>query len=87
MKTNHNQFIRCVENIQDLSGQGLNEYALILGGGLVFSRKTIRYSPRKQRYNIHNHIDSTNEKLTERELLKSNIGNGMKLRSLIAIIK
>ena len=84
---NHNQFIRCVENIQDLSGQKLYNYALILAGGAVFSRKTIKYTPKNKLYAILNHIDDSKEILTEKGLQKSNIGEAMKKRCLIAIIK
>jgi hypothetical protein len=83
---NHNQFVRCVENIQDLSGQNYFDYALLLGGGGVFSRKTISYNERSKKYRIDHSIDGSHEYLTEQELKRSNIGKGMKLRSLIAII-
>ena len=82
----HNQFVRCLENIQDLSGQKLYEYALMLAGGAVHSLKTIKYNKKKDVYRITHHIDDTKETLTSNELKKSNIGKGIKLRSLIAII-
>jgi hypothetical protein len=85
-KENHNQFVRCVENIQDLSNQNIFEYALLLGGGGVFSGKNISYNDRSKKYTIYHSIDNSKECLTEKELKRSNIGKGMKLRSLIAII-
>lgn len=85
MQKNHNQFVRCPENIQDLSGQKLNSYAVMLNGGM-YSRKTIRYIKKTKRYSIVNHIDESRESLTERELMRSNIGRAMKQRGLIAII-
>jgi len=83
---NHNQFIRCVENIQDLTAQKHFDYALMLAGGLAYSRKTIKYDPKTRKYNVKNHIDGSKEVLTERALLKSNIGTGICKRCLIAII-
>lgn len=83
---NHNQFVRCLENIQDLSGQKLYSYALVLGGGGIFTRKTIKYDPKARRYYVTNRLDNTKEVLTKNALLKSNIGKGMIKRALIAVI-
>ena len=83
---NHNQFVRCVENIQDLSGQEKYEYAVVLGGGLMYSKKDIEYNKKTKKYRVFNYIDETKETLTEKELLKSHIGEAMKKRSLIALI-
>lgn len=87
-KKNHNQFIRCLENIQDLSGQGLNNYALLLNGG-CFSRKTITYNPKTKKYKIINHIDNSTQYLTEKDILNkkiTNIAEGIEKRALIALI-
>ncbi len=77
--------MRCVENIQDLSGQKLYSYALLIGG-VAFSRKTIKYDTKKKVYRVTNHIDDSKEVLSEKELLKSLLGEGMRKRSLIALI-
>jgi shikimate kinase len=85
----HNQFVRCFENIQDLSLQEKFEYVVVLGGGLVVSRKTIRYNTKTKKYEIYNHIDDSKLKLTEKELKSgkhSNIYEAMQKRSLIAEI-
>jgi len=87
--SSHNQFVRCLENIQDLSGQGLYEYALILGGAGVFSRKTIRYNKKTGKYHIINHIDGTKQTLTSKQIVSpsyTNIGEAMVKRCLIAVI-
>lgn len=87
-KKHHNQFVRCLENIQDLSGMGLYEYALIIGG-LANSMKTIRYNAKTDKYSILNHIDDTRQTLTAKQMLDkryTNIGEGMKKRCLIALI-
>lgn len=85
---NHNQFIRCVENIQDLTAQKHKEYVIRLNSG-IYSRKTIEYIKTKNKYKITNHIDNSKQILTEKELMNekiTHIGKAMKLRALIAII-
>ncbi len=79
----HNQFVRCVENIQDLSLQGHYDYVLVLGGGGMFSRKDIEY--KRKRYYVFNHIDDTKEVMTEAQF-KRRFGKAMKLRCLIVQI-
>lgn len=79
-----------MENIQDLSGQGLFEYVMILGGGLCGSRKTIKYNPKTKKYSVFNHIDDSKFVVSEKELLNpklSMLGEAMKKRALIAEIK
>jgi hypothetical protein len=80
---NHNQFVRCVEQIQDLTIQKHYDYALLLNGG-VWSRKTIKYSA--PLYHIKNHIDNSKQILTKTLFLRSLMGQAMKKRSLIALI-
>lgn len=82
----HNQFIRCPENMQDLSGQKQYNYAVMLAGSGIYSRKTIRYIKKTGKYSITNHIDETRQSLTEKELMKSLIGKAMPARCLIALI-
>lgn len=87
---NHNQFVRCLENIQDLSLQKHFEYAMLLAGGPAFSRKTIKYNKKTSKYNIHNHIDNTRQTLTEADIINNRgtlIGEAIKKRSLIVLIK
>jgi len=88
-KKHHNQFVRCIENIQDLSGQGLYEYVVMLGGGLCGSYKTIKYNPKTKKFKVHNHIDDSTTSWTAKELMDKKlcvIGEAMQKRSLIAII-
>ena len=88
-KKNHNQFVRCVKNIQDLSGQGFYEYVMILDGGLCGSRKTIKYNPKTKKYSVKSHIDGSRFIVTEKQLLNpklSMLGEAMRKRSLIVEI-
>ena len=88
-RKNHNQFIRCPEQIEDLSLQGHYDYALLLSGGLVISRKHIQYLPKTKKFNIINHIDNTKQLLTKAQLMNpkiTNIGKAMAKRALIAAI-
>jgi len=88
MKKNHNQFVRCLENIQDLTAQGQYEYSMIVGG-FMNSFKTIKYNSKTKKYNIVNHIDGSRECFKGSEMMNPNktlIGKAMKKRCLIAII-
>lgn len=83
---NHNQFIRCIENIQDLSAQKKYNYALVLGGGGIFSRKTIKYIPKTGLYYLKHHVDGAHFTITEKEFKRTLCAKAMKKRCLIAII-
>ena len=86
---NHNQFIRCLEQIEDLTLQKHFEYALVLAGESAFSRKTIKYNPKTELFKITNHIDNTHQMLSKRQLMDkkvTHIGEAMSKRSLIALI-
>lgn len=88
-KKNHNQFIRYPEQIEDLSLQKHYEYAILLGQGGFFSRKTIKYNPKTEKYTVTNHIDDTTQHLTRKQLLNrnyTNIREAMLNRALICII-
>jgi hypothetical protein len=63
--------------------QGHHDFRLCLRGG-VFSRKTISVCA-DGRFQVVNHIDDTEQKLTGRQLYtQSNIGSGMRLQALLA---
>ena len=87
----HNQFVRCVENIQDLSGQGLFEYALMLGGGLCHTRYRIKYNSKTKKYVVMEggFLASNSKKAYTKEQLakETNFIKGMEKRCLIALIK
>ena len=77
---NHNQFVRCVENIQDLSLQEKYNYALVLGGGFAFSKKKIKYDQKTKMYSIDGY------KVSGKQFMKELEGKVMAKRSLIAVI-
>lgn len=77
---NHNQFIRCLENIQDLSGQKKYNYVLILGGGIIHSKKKIKYDTKTKMYSINGY------KVSDKQFMRELEGKAMALRCLIAII-
>lgn len=82
----HNQFIRCIENVEDLSGQELYEYALLLAGGAGYSRKTIKYYEASDNFEVKSHSDDTTEIFSAINFRK-HFNNAMDKRSLIALIK
>lgn len=89
-KQNQNQFVKTPTQLIKLIQQKHYNYALVLGGGLVYSRKTINYNNKTKKFIILNHIDDSYQKLTKTQLLDSkhtNIGKAMPLNSLIAIIE
>ena len=75
-----------VQGLDDLRARvtaGETEFAILLAGGLAYSRKTIRRS--KGRWHIRNHIDDTVQRLTDEELWTlSNIGPALDLGGLAA---
>jgi len=62
-----------------------HEFALMLAGGLCFSRKTIKLT-KSGKYKITNHIDDTRQLLTAKQIMDSsytNIGEGLTKRALL----
>lgn len=91
-KKTNNQFVENLDHLISLIKQKHNDYALVLNGnkGNIFSRKTIKYNPKTKTFKVFNHIDETEQILTEKEIINkkySNIGRAIPLRSLIAIIE
>ena len=89
-KKTKNKFVKDLNHLIQLIEQKHNDYALVLGGGGLFSRKTITYNPKSKKFKVFNHIDDTEQILTENQIIDkkySNIGRAIPLRSLIAIIE
>jgi len=83
-----NQIVQNINHLIELCGKGHQDYRLLLNGG-AYSRKTIKYSPKTKKFSITNHIDESKQKLTISEIVtgkETNIGKGILLSSLIAII-
>jgi hypothetical protein len=87
MAKTKNQFVTNLSELKLLIATGQYEYALILGGGIAYSRKTIKYDSKTKLFKILNHIDNTNEVLSAQQLKNTNIGKAMPLNSLVCIIK
>ena len=74
--------IKNVVALRQAIGQGRHEFKLCLRGG-IYSRKSISLCA-DGRFNVVNHIDDTEQKLTGRQLYtQSNIGKGMKSGALV----
>ena len=90
MKKHHNQFVRNIKHLIELINQKNTEYHILLMGGPVYSRKTIKYNPKTEKFTIINHIDDSKQILTHKQLLDEKctlIGKAIPLNSLVAIIK
>ena len=87
-KTN-NQFVKSLDRLMELIALGHTEYALVLGGGGMFSRKEITYNKKSKKFKIYNHIDNSKQTLTAKEIMDdsiTHIGKAMPLNCLIALI-
>ncbi len=88
-KKSNNQFVKTIPQLIELSEQGHNDFALVLGGGMCYSKKTIKYNPKTEKFTITNHIDNSKQRLTEKQLMDDKltlIGKALSKKSLIAII-
>lgn len=76
---------RKINSIEDLNralDEELNDFFILLGGGLLRSSKRIEYAENPDSYHVYHSIDDTEEKLTAEEMMdeeKSNIGKAMRL--------
>ena len=76
--------VNSVSHLRELIKSGRNNFFILLAGGLVVSRKTIRVK-KDDRFAIVNHIDDTTEVLTEAELFTaSNIGEAITKGAFVA---
>ena len=62
-----------VSSLVELKRPDERDYKMFLGGGIVFSRKTIRYQ--NGRFHIINHIDGSRQFLTKAEMMDKNVTN------------
>ena len=85
-----NQFVKNTAQLKRLIEEGCHTYAIVLAGGIgVYSKKTISYNKDLKKFKIINHIDDTEQYLSDKELLDhkiTNIGKAMPLNCLVAII-
>lgn len=67
--------------------RGHHEFAIVLSGGAVISRKVIHFF-KNGKYAIENCVDDTNQKLTVEQIMNrgySNIGHAMKEGAFIQL--
>lgn len=62
-----------VNSLDELKHPDERDYKMFLGGGIVFSRKTIRYH--NGSFYVINHIDGSCQLLTEAEMMDRNVTN------------
>lgn len=75
-----------IEALNDAIADGNEGFAIALAGGAAFSRKTITRKDNK--YHVTNHIDESEQTLTEKQLLdvhRTNIGRAMKVGALFTL--
>ncbi len=74
-----------LEDLEDRVRAGHHTFAILLAGGLAYSRKTIRRG-RGRRWIVKNHIDDTTQTLTSEQLwTESNIGIALERRALVQL--
>ena len=62
-----------MNSLDELKHPDERDYKMFLGGGIIFSRKTIRYQ--NGRFHIINHINGSRQSLTEAEMMDKNVTN------------
>jgi len=74
--------IHNTKELRQAIGKGTTSFAIMLGGGISMSCKTITLMKDKKRFRVTNHIDGSRQSLTGRQLYThSNIGKAMKLKA------
>ncbi len=71
------------EDLEDW-GDGF-ECGIALSGGLISSRKTIWYDPKKKKFIVMNHIDDTEQTLTDKQIMSqkyTNVGYAITKKAL-----
>ena len=85
-----NQFVKTLDQLKDLCKQGIKDYAIIVAPRIgLYSRKTITFNKKTNKFNIHNHIDDSKQSLTEKQIMDdkiTHIGTAMPKRSLVTLI-
>lgn len=85
--------IESVSHLRDIlqanEGNGYLDFALVLGGGGMFSRKEMMYDSESKKFLINNCIDDSEQDLTEKQLQNkkyTNIGEAITKGSFYQII-
>lgn len=72
--------VKDAEDLARLVGEGVNEYSIILNGGLR-SSKYITYNDATHRFSVWNEIDDTRQSFTHKTIMedgRSNIGKAIR---------
>lgn len=72
--------ITSIEDIKELTTSKPRVFRLLLNFS-VFSRRTIKYFPKKQCFSIKNHVSDTRSTYTEHQLSEDIIAEGIRLGS------
>jgi hypothetical protein len=73
-----------VRDVSHLIEKHWRDFRMLLGGGLAYSRKSIRYNPTSDHFDVRNHIDDTRQLLTPAELwTKSLLGEALDKGALV----
>lgn len=75
--------IPSIAALNDAIAAGNDDFALLLNGGFLFSRKTI--TRERGKYRVWHHITDTVEVISARELLDTNIGHAMNVGALVTL--
>ena len=77
--------IESLDDLRDRVRAGHSTFAILLAGGLAYSRKTIKRGT-SGRWVIKNHIDDTRQTLTDEQLwTESNIGVAIERGALVQL--
>jgi len=78
--------VKSIKEIKQIANTNSQEFCLMLGGGLMYSRKTIYWDSEEKIFYVTNHIDESEQMLTPRQINSArytNIGEAIKKRALL----
>lgn len=73
--------IKTIPELNTALAQGYSDFAILLAGGSLISRKTISFTPITRKISVYNHIDDTSTPLT-----LTNIPEAMAKGAFVALL-